>query len=338
MAKKNNLKKVLEQAEALLECYCEEEDKDTVVTIEESEPFIEKEEEEDEDLMEEYCEDDSEEELQPQIELSSEKEKEMEVLGQEMDNLQQEMDNLEQEIGSEEEMEDSEEEDVVYCSEDDSECITLFKDEDLSESFKRKLSVLFASAVNKRINESVKKIAKRQTKKIERELSEQVGNFIDVNTKIWLNENKVNLVKNIKSQIAESVISQLKGVFESNDLSLPDAKISLVEKVRQENKEIKNKYNKLSESLSETVAQIKLLKKEMLLKEHTSDMNDLDASKLKTLAEAFKYTNDVEFIEKIQLIKKNFSKQSSSKLSESTSVDNNSDSLEEIFGKRGYRI
>ena len=129
----------------------------------------------------------------------------------------------------------------------------------------------------------------------------------------WMTKNELAINRGIKTEILESFVSGMKGLFESHYIDVPDEKYDLVEAKQEE-------VQTLEQRLDEQTAQIICLKqdiKDMDRKAHIDEacqaLSDTDAERFRQLAEELSYSDSKEFRGKLNAVVESYFSANSSK-------------------------
>ena len=192
---------------------------------------------------------------------------------------------------------------------------SLFSGENLSEEFMNKASVIFEAVINERtaaireqvLQESAALLEQEVTKTVN-ELATRLDEYLNYVVEEWLKENKLAVESGIRTEIAESFIGGLKSLFEAHYVEVPESKHDILEDLFNENQ-------KLEETLNEQIQSNMDLKKEItagqarsIFLEAISDMSQVDAERLASLAESIDFSNAEDFQNKLVILKENYLK------------------------------
>ena len=196
--------------------------------------------------------------------------------------------------------------------------------EDLSEDFRVKVESLFEAAVATRVNirtaeieeqyenltaelnEKFESSLEESINEIKNEMVENVDNYLNYAVAEWISENKLAIENNIKTQIAESFMASLKGVFEEHYVNIPDDQVDVVEAMAAEVEELKAKVNSLTEEnieLSKTVSEKEI---KDIADDLSEGMTDTQKEKFTKLVEAISFSEVAEFRKKASVIKETY--------------------------------
>ena len=226
---------------------------------------------------------------------------------------------------SEEEMDDEEEE--MMPSEEEGDAVAtpgqkekvsrkikeslgnLFSGEELSEEFKDKAEVVFEAAINMKVDEIRSELSEEFDAQLEEEkeqLSTKLDEYLSYVVENWMKENQVAIDAGIRSDIAESFMTGLKGLFETHYVSMPQEKYDLVDGL---NDKIDDLESKLNESIEKSIELSKGLIKaqcEALYESTAKDMIEADEEKFRNMVENLDFDTIEDFQDKLSTLKENF--------------------------------
>ena len=201
----------------------------------------------------------------------------------------------------------------------------LFGDsEELSEDFRIKAETLFEAAVSTRVNLEVARIEEHyaslqeeieqqfeqtleeSVEEIKNEMVENVDNYLNYAVAEWINENKLAITNNIRTNMAESFMAGLKNVFEEHYVNIPDDQVDVVETMAEEIESLRNRLNEETEKnieLSKTVNEKEVHDITVSMSE---GMTDVQKDKFVKLTEAINYSDAEEFRKKVTIIKETY--------------------------------
>jgi hypothetical protein len=217
----------------------------------------------------------------------------------------------------EESEEEEEEEEVVEESLDsliDEDVTALLSgDEDLSEEFKEKARLVFESALHAKtkeiqavMEEHYAAALAEEIEEIKLELTERVDSYLEYVSSEWLEENALAVESGLKTEITESFLVNLKGLFEEHYVSMPDEKYDVLESMVEKLDEMEEKLNeqiqknivlnnRLSESVSETV-----------FNSVSEGLAVSQKDKLATLAESVEFESETDYYQKLVTLRESY--------------------------------
>jgi hypothetical protein len=189
----------------------------------------------------------------------------------------------------------------------------LMAGENLSTDFKRKATSIFEAAVKARVALVAEELEGHYIQQFEEayeemkeDLSTKVDEYLDYVVENWMEDNELAVESGLRSEISESFIDALKGVFEEHYIDIPDEKFDVVE-------ELSAKVESLEKQINENI------QKNIDLKQKLSEQKKVDAlhsvcegltltqtDKLKSIAESVAFKSENEFISHMEDIKESY--------------------------------
>jgi hypothetical protein len=249
----------------------------------------EEEELEDEDLIEE----ETEEEI---LEAKHEEEEEEEEGGKKKDKKEEEDEEEEEEM----EEEFSIEEDVN----------ALLEGEELSEEFQEKARIIFESALRSKVAQIQEQIEEQysialaeEVEEIKTQLSERVDSYLEYVADEWMQENALVIEQGLKTEMTESFLQGMRGLFEEHYVSIPEDKYDVLESMVDKLDDMETKLNEqieknvsLNKRLAEAVA-------DGIFEQVSEGLADTQKDKLASLAESVEFESESEYREKLETLK-----------------------------------
>lgn len=214
----------------------------------------------------------------------------------------------EEEVAEEEAAEEAE---LEFNVEEDVKAI--FGDEDLSEEFKERAALVFEAALRSKVDEAAEIIQKRyeaaleeNVAAIEAELTERVDSYLEYVAGEWLEENALQVETGIKAQLAESFMTNLKGLFEEHYVSIPEDKYNVLESMVAKLDDMESRLNEqierniqLNQRLSESVS-------DGILYDVSRGLAETQKSKLASLAESVEFVSEEDYREKLEALRESY--------------------------------
>lgn len=186
----------------------------------------------------------------------------------------------------------------------------------LSEGFKEKAEVIFEAALKVKLAEHIESVDAQyaeelaeETTRIQNDLVEKVDGYLNYVVENWMEENKIAIENGLRTEIAESFIQALHGVFTEHYIEVPEGKADLVD-------DLANKVDELEEQLNGTVEknidlkeEVARLTREAIIVESSAGLSEAQAEKLKGLVEDVNFENAEAFAKKVNTIKESYFKQ-----------------------------
>jgi hypothetical protein len=185
--------------------------------------------------------------------------------------------------------------------------------EGLSEEFKQKAATIFEAAVKAKIRAELERLEEEYAEAFEKsmeeaktELTDKVDNYLTYIVDEWMSKNEVALEHQLKSEIAESFIADLRGLFEKHDITVPDDQFDLLDAAATKADELEEKLNETLERNIEMTKRINELEQHEILIDVASDLADTEVEKFAELAENVEYESADDYRTKLETIKDSY--------------------------------
>ncbi len=212
----------------------------------------------------------------------------------------------EQEVVAEEETT----EDKVDVEED---LNALIAGEELSEEFQDKARTIFETAikskaaeVKEQVEEEYKGKLEEEVASVKKELVERVDSYLEYVADEWMTENKLAVEHGLKTEMTESFLDGMKGLFEEHYVSIPEEKYDVIESMVDKLDEMEGELNKqidknvvLNRRLAESVADV-------ILSEVSEGLALSQKEKLASLAENVEFDSEESYREKLVKLKESY--------------------------------
>ena len=211
----------------------------------------------------------------------------------------------------------------------------LFGGEELSEEFKAKAKTIFEAAIGSKVGqiketletEYAEKIAEA-TEDLKVSLQERIDSYLEYVAEEWLTENELAVEAGLKTEMTESFLEGMKGLFEEHYVTIPEDKYDVLESMVDKLDDMETKLNEqidkninLNKRLAESVA-------DGILESVSEGLASTQKEKLASLAESVEFESDTEYREKLETLKESYfpsktsaPKNTSENLSEEVSTD-----------------
>jgi hypothetical protein len=230
--------------------------------------------------------------------------------GEEVISEVNETEEYEEEVDGEEVEEDEEDEIEIDVEED---VQALFGNEDLSEEFKERAKTVFETALRSKIQEAADMIAARYEKALEenvaaihQELTERVDSYLEYVAGEWITENALQVERGLKSELSESFMTGLKGLFEEHYVQIPEEKYNVLESMVDKLDDMESKLNEqiernvqLTQRLSESVS-------DSIFHEVARGLSETQKGKLAGLSESVEFISENDYRGKLEVLKESY--------------------------------
>ena len=219
-----------------------------------------------------------------------------------------------QEVVSEDQSEEATEEAIVDESiniEDD--VNALLGGEELSEEFKERAKTIFEAALNSKIKEIQDTLEIQYEQKLNEEkeelkvsLQERVDSYLEYVAEEWMTENQLAIEHGLKTEMTESFLSGMKGLFEEHYVTIPEDKYDVLESMVEKLDDMETKLNEqidknigLNKRLGESVAT-------GILESVSDGLAATQKEKLASLAESVEFESEEKYREKLEVLKESY--------------------------------
>ena len=187
----------------------------------------------------------------------------------------------------------------------------LFEGEEFDVNFRRKATLLFETAVAKRVDEvqgnieeNFKQDMEEQVLDYKEKLAEAVDKLLNASIEDWQDDNKLAIHTGLKAEITEEFMSGLKTLFKEHYIDIPEEKENEYVNLKETHDKTTIKLNDEIEKNIELKSTIREQRKEILFWENTQELTEVEREKLQKLAEKIEFDNDEEYLEGLNTIKK----------------------------------
>lgn len=183
----------------------------------------------------------------------------------------------------------------------------------LSEEFKAKTAVIFEAALSAKIAEETDRLESEFATRFEEDLKtatdtlvEKLDSYLNYAVENWMKENKLAIENGLRTEIAETFMTDLKKLFTESYIEVPESKVDLVDELASQVEELEEKLNTSVANSLALVEKNENLMKEKIISEASSDLAETEKAKLSKLLENIEYEDDKTFAEKVSIIKESY--------------------------------
>ena len=185
--------------------------------------------------------------------------------------------------------------------------------EDLSEEFREKAKMVFESALNSKVSEIHEALEAQYEIKLEEAkeglkeaLTDRVDSYLEYVAEEWMTENELAIEHGLKTEMTESFLSGMKGLFEEHYVTIPEDKYDVLESMVEKLDDMETKLNEqidknigLNQRLSESVS-------DNILDQVSEGLAVTQKEKLASLAESVEFESEEEYREKLETLKESY--------------------------------
>jgi hypothetical protein len=189
----------------------------------------------------------------------------------------------------------------------------LFTGEELTEEFKEKATTIFEAAVMVRVHEEVARLEEEFAAKLEEAtatqiegLVEQVDGYLGYIAEQWIAQNELALENGIKSEIVESFITGMKGLFEEHYIDVPEEKYDVLGEMEQTIASLEAKLNEQVETNVALTKQVSESTKAQIVAEAAEGLSDVEVEKFQGLVEELTFESAEAFSTKVKTLRESY--------------------------------
>jgi len=185
--------------------------------------------------------------------------------------------------------------------------------EELSEEFREKAKLVFETALNSKVAEVKEALEVKYQETLEEKiaeektaLSERVDSYLEYVADEWFTENTLAVEQGLKTELTESFLSGMKGLFEEHYVSIPDDKYDVLESMVEKLDDMETKLNEqieknvgLNKRLGESVAN-------GILESVSDGLAATQKEKLASLSESVEFESEESYREKLETLKESY--------------------------------
>ena len=212
--------------------------------------------------------------------------------------------------GKKEEEDEEDEEEMEEEFNIDEDVNALLAGEDLSEEFQEKARTIFEAALVSKVSQIKESIEEQyaialaeEVEEIKTALSERVDSYLEYVASEWMEENSLVIEQGLKTEMTESFLQGMKGLFEEHYVSIPEDKYDVLESMVEKLDEMETKLNEqieknvsLNKRLAESVA-------DGIFEQVSDGLADTQKDKLASLAESVEFESEEEYREKLETLR-----------------------------------
>lgn len=189
----------------------------------------------------------------------------------------------------------------------------LFNGESLSEDFRVKATLIFEAAVQSRVEAILEEVLdendavlEEAIANVQEELSEQVDDYLNYVVEEWVDENQVAIETGLRAELVEDFIGGLKNLFAEHYIDIPDEKVDVAEALAAQVADLQQEAAETDDVLATLVEELGSIKKEKAIARICEGLTQVQAEKMKSLAEGVEFTTDGDFDNKLAVIRENY--------------------------------
>ena len=240
---------------------------------------------------------------------ASEKEEE----GSEDDTKEDSKEDKKKKSSKEDDSEDEDEDEMKEEYDIEEDVNALLSGEDLSEEFQEKARTIFETAIRSKVAEIKEELQEtyenalvEEIEVIKQGLVERVDAYLEYVADEWVAENALAIEAGLKTEMTESFLQGMKGLFEDHYVSIPEEKYDVIESMVDKLDEMEEKLNEqierniaLNNRLAESVADV-------IFADVAEGLALSQKDKLASLAENVEFDSEANYREKLVTLRESY--------------------------------
>ena len=189
----------------------------------------------------------------------------------------------------------------------------LIAGEELSEEFQAKARTIFETAIKSRVAEIKEQLHEVYAQQLVEELEtikiglvERVDAYLEYVADEWMQENELAVEHGLQTEMTESFLKGMKGLFEDHYVSIPEDRYDVIESMVDKLDEMESKLN---EQIEKNVALNKRLAEsvtEVIFAEVSEGLALSQKDKLASLAENVEFDSESDYREKLVTLRESY--------------------------------
>ena len=209
----------------------------------------------------------------------------------------------------------------------------------LSDEFKAKTATIFEAAVKSKVSSEIDRLEAQYKEELEEEVSstkselvEKVDSYLNYVVESWMKENQLAIQNGLRTEIAETFMEKLKGVFEESYIDVPESKVDLVDELAESVEELEGKLNESTQKVIDATKELEVYKRESVIREASRDLAETQVEKLKSLVNDIIFEDEETFAEKVSTVKESYFKKEVAEVSDETIMESDDADTVEVSG------
>ena len=227
------------------------------------------------------------------------------------DEVVAEAETTEDEVVSEEEVTTEEEVVAEYDVQEDIDA--LIAGEELSEEFQEKARTIFEAAINAKVAQIKEQLVAENAEKFAEEvaaakesLAERVDSYLEYVSDEWFEENALAVEAGLKTEMTESFLSGMKGLFEEHYVTIPEEKYDVLESMVEKLDDMETKLNEQIEKNITLNARLSESAADGILNDVSEGLASTQKEKLASLAESVEFESEDQYRDKLETLKESY--------------------------------
>ena len=185
--------------------------------------------------------------------------------------------------------------------------------EELSEEFKEKAKTIFEAAINAKVAEIKETLEAQYAEKLAEEveaakesLAERVDSYLEYVADEWFEENALAIENGLKTEMTESFLTGMKGLFEEHYVTIPEDKYDVLESMVEKLDDMETKLNEQIEKNISLNGRLAEATAGGILDQVSEGLAVTQKEKLASLSESVEFESEAQYREKLETLKESY--------------------------------
>ena len=185
--------------------------------------------------------------------------------------------------------------------------------EELSEDFKEKAKTIFEAAINSKVAAVKEELKAQYQEKLAEEieaakesLAERVDSYLEYVADEWFEENALAVEAGLKTEMTESFLEGMKGLFEEHYVSIPEEKYDVLESMVEKLDDMETKLNEQIEKNISLNCRLSEATADGILDQVSEGLAQTQKEKLASLSESVEFESEGQYREKLVTLKESY--------------------------------
>jgi hypothetical protein len=233
--------------------------------------------------------------------------------GSEDDTEEDSKEDKKKKSSKEDDSEDEDEDEMKEEYDIEEDVNALLSGEELSEEFQEKARTIFETAIRSKVAEIKEELQEtyenalvEEVENIKQGLVERVDAYLEYVADEWVSENALAIEAGLKTEMTESFLQGMKGLFEDHYVSIPEDRYDVIESMVDKLDEMEEKLNEqiekniaLNNRLAESVADV-------IFADVAEGLALSQKDKLASLAENVEFDSEANYREKLVTLRESY--------------------------------
>ena len=185
--------------------------------------------------------------------------------------------------------------------------------EELSEEFKEKAKTIFEAAINAKVAGIKEELEAQYAEKLAEEveaakesLAERVDSYLEYVADEWFEENALAIENGLKTEMTESFLTGMKGLFEEHYVTIPEDKYDVLESMVEKLDDMETKLNEQIEKNINLNGRLADATAGGILDQVSEGLAVTQKEKLASLSESVEFESEDQYREKLETLKESY--------------------------------